>query len=491
MQALTNLDTSFLHIEDRKTPMHVGGVMLFSAPADSAMTFERFRRHVASRLQTARVFRQRLFMPPALLANPTWIEDPDFNLDNHLRCRVQIGELTHKALEGLSSLYFSVPLRLDQPLWQLLFVRTANPADGFAVLLKVHHCALDGVSAEAVITGLLDFTPEPRPMPKDTWQPEALPSTLSVIRSRWVDFKQTPTHTKVLLSSTAAVGTRLVKRTVSGQNRHLPRYFGAPRTPFNRSVSTERSYFGVQLSLSQIKAIKSSRQGLTVNDVVLAICAGATRRYLEACGDLPAESLVAMAPVSRRGQDEKGLAGNKVSSMLIKLATDIADPIERLSRIHTNAQKAKEYNRDVPVDSLMDLLPAIAPTVVLNAFSTLKLGRQLPPIFNMVITNVAGSPVPLYLDGAMMQSISGMAGITDGMALTFVIMSYRDNLSINITTTPEAVLKPARLAQYLQEAADELAVALIPALKSAKDTKAEKASQSVVVPIKKVQEKAA
>lgn len=478
MQALTNLDTSFLHLETEQTPLHVGGVLIFSAPSDEAMTFTRFRRHVIARLQTARVFRQRLYMPPALLDNPVWVEDAAFHIDHHLTRRMIHEPLSHKALETLCGTFFSKPLHRDRPLWEMIYVDTDKPAGGFAMLLKVHHSALDGVSAEAVITGLLDFTAMPRVLPADTWQPEALPTLTSVIRRRFGEIKHAPEQTKVLLKSTAALASRLVKSTLTLRYRHLPTFFLAPKTPFNRPVTAERRHLGVQLSLTLVKAIKNSQKGLTVNDVVLAICAGATRRYLKECGDLPKASLVAMAPVSRRAQDEKALAGNKVSAMLIKLATDVEHPVERLHRIHENAQLAKEYNRDIPIDSLMDLLPVAAPALTLSSFSALKMTRHLPPIFNMVITNVPGSPIPLYLDGAPLQSMSGMVGVYDGMALTFVVMSYLDQLSIGMTTTMEAVIKPELLAQYLQEAAIELASAVLPAGWDAASTACE------VIPLK-------
>jgi diacylglycerol O-acyltransferase len=466
MQTLTNLDASFLHLEKDSTPMHVGGVLLFAPPREGAMTFERFRRHVGNRLQTARVFRQRLYTPPGFLGNPVWIEDPEFRLDNHLRRRTVSHSLSLTALEGLTSGFFSRPLRRDQPLWELMYVHTPHPEDGFALLLKVHHCALDGVSAEAVITGLLDFTPEPRPMGVDGWQPEALPTLAATVRRRAGDLTDTARLRRrgvSLVKAAASVGGHWLQHNVGPRrDRGLPRYFAAPGTPFNRPVGTEREYFGVQLSLSKVKAVKNTQPGCTVNDVVLAVCAGAVRRYLAETGELPAAPLVAMAPVSRRSDPDKTLGGNQVSSMLIRLATDIEDPVQRLLHIHRNAEQAKRYNREVPVDALLDHLPSAAPGVALTAYSRLNLARRVPPMFNLVVTNVPGSPLPLYFDGAMLKSLGGMAGIYDGMALTLVVMSYLDQLSISITTTPEAVRKPTRLARYLEEALEELAAAVLP-----------------------------
>jgi WS/DGAT/MGAT family acyltransferase len=468
MQALSNLDASFLHLEKDNTPMHVGGILHFAQPADGSMTWERFRGHVAARLQTARVFRQRLYIPPALLDKPVWVEDPEFSLDHHVHRHTLIGPLTGAALESLGSKFFSGALRRDRPLWEMLFVQSQRPAQGFAILLKVHHCALDGVSAESVIIGLLDFCPEPRQLPPDSWQPEPLPKLAGVLRQRFQALRQAPAQARELLASTAQLAGVIARRTLSLRDAGMPHYFMAPHTPFNRPVSSERRYCSVQLSLTMIKAIKNTMPGYTVNDVVLAVCAGATRRYLEEGGDLPADSLVAMAPVSRRADGkDKTQAGNKVMAMLVRLATDIADPVGRLRQIHHYARRAKDYSHDVTVDALLDQLPVAAPALVLEAYSRLHLGRHVPPIFNMVITNVPGSPLPLYFDGAPLRSLSGMVCLYDGIALNFVVMSYLDQLSIGITSTREALRNPERLTGYLQEAVLELANVLLPEMREA------------------------
>lgn len=482
MQPLSNLDASFLHLEKTGTPMHVGGLLLFAAPRDGVMTFDRFRRHVGTRMQTARVFRQRLVMPAGPLLRPVWVEDPEFRLDNHLRRRPVNTPITRESLEAVCSAFFSKPLRRDQPLWELMFVHNMRPEDGFAVLLKVHHCALDGVSAEAVITGLLDFTPEPRPMSPDTWQPEPLPEladSLRAARDGLGDVRVLGKQGVSLARSAAVIGAHWLKHNVGpARDRDLPRYFAAPETPFNRPVTAERQFFGVQLSLTKIKAIKNTRPGCTVNDVVLAVCAGAVRRYLAAEGALPDASLIAMAPVSRRNGAEQAAGGNQVSSMLIRLATDIADPVARLERIHANAEQAKRYSREVPVDSLLDRLPPAGPGLALTAYSRLRLGNRIPPVFNFVVTNVPGSPLPLFLDGAMLRGIGGMVGVYDNMALNFVVMSYLDQLSICVTTTPDAVRMPMRLTHALEEALEELAQAVLPAPAAKSDAPVARATAS-------------
>jgi WS/DGAT/MGAT family acyltransferase len=465
MQALSNLDASFLHLENGDTPMHVGGILCFAPPADGAMSPERFRAHVAARLQTARVFRQRLFMPPAWLDAPVWVEDPAFCLDHHLHYYC-VDDLAQETLEALASRFFSTALHRDRPLWEIGFVHTDRGEDGFALLLKVHHSALDGVSAETVILGLLDFSPVPRTLPPDTWTPERLPRIAGLVRQRVNALRHARTEARELLADAAGIGRKLLRRTLSGRDAGLPHYFAAPHTPFNRPVTAARSYHSVELPLQRIKDIKNSQPGHTVNDVVLAVCAGALRRYLQDDGELPAAALVAMTPVSRRGRDEKdpAPAGNKVMSMLVGLATHLADPVERLHRIHHNAWRAKDYSRDITVDALLDQLPVAAPALALEAYSRLHLGRMAPPIFNTVITNVPSSPIPLYFDGAELRRLSGMVCLYDGVALTFVVMSYLGRVSIGITATEDSLRQPQRLMQYLEDALEELAAAVLPAV---------------------------
>lgn len=464
MQQLTNLDASFLHLENDHSPMHVGGVLIFDAPVHGRMTLERLRKHVSARLQTARVFRQRVVMPAWHLDAPWWVEDENFSLDNHLRHETVDAPLTNEGLQTLSAGFFSQPLRRDRPLWELLLVEPAStgrrraPHKGgaFALLIKVHHAALDGVSAEAVIAGLLDQSPVPRILPRDTWLPEPPPGQAALLLRQLKTVPGWQAQGRELLRSAQMLGQRFLQRTVSRDERSLPYYFTAPPTPFNTPITGERLYCTAELSLARIKQVKNRVSGLTVNDVVLAICAGAVRRYLEDEGATPVRSLVAMAPISKRNHDQKKSLGNKVSSMLIRLATDIDDPLQRLQQIHESARCAKDYSREMTMEALFDQLPHAATAHFLSRYAQGNVARRMPPMFNMVITNVPGSPVPLYLDGAMMRGFTGMAGVFDGMALTMVVLSYRDALSISITSTPDILRDPQRLTGYMEEALDEL-----------------------------------
>lgn len=469
MYRLTNLDASFLRLEKPGSPMNVGGTLIFDAPAGQAMTFERLKAHVGSRIGAARVFHERLLNPALSLENPSWVADQPVDLDAHLRQATVREPITPETLRAFSETFFAEVLPRDRPLWNMLYVEQAPVKRGvrplpnpgrFALLLKVHHAACDGVSAEALLTALLDQQPRTNrssatyePAQEATRPPGVTRSLRAAVRgAEW----------RELAGTAGTLGRRFVRRVLDPQERHLPHYFRAPQTPFNVPVGAERVFPCASLSLPTIKRIRRSVEGATVNDVVLTICGGALRRYLQETGGLPETSLVGMAPVSRRAAGQGHRQGNQVSSMLVALGTDIDDPLERLRYVGWQAGMAKAYNREMAMEGLLDALPAAGPALFLGAWSRLKLSRRTPPLFNVVITNVPGSPVPLYLDGAPLQQLTGMAGIYDGVGLVMVVTSYLDMLDIGISSTPAILSRPDRFVECLHESLAELAAAVPP-----------------------------
>lgn len=458
MQRLSNFDTAFLRMERPDAPMHVGGTLIFEAPADGPMTLARLQAHVASRLQTARVFRERLLMPATLLENPRWVADRPVDLDWHVTRTVVPGPLEDASLATVREKFFAELLPRDRPLWKVLLVEEKTPLSGrFALLVKVHHAAVDGVSAEAVLMGLLDPGVTPRRMPPDNWKPEQAPVPESRLASLRIATRGAPWRD--LLEQHRAMGRRILRRARDPQEKTLPYPFLAPRTRFNAAVGAHRVYATAQLPLSLLKQVRRAHEGSKLNDVVLAVCSGALRRYLGERGELPKRSLVAMAPISKRAHDQKQQQGNVVSSLFVTLATDVSDPLQRLSRITRCTQIAKGYNQDMPSEVLLDSLPSANPALFLTAWKRLGLARRAPPMFSVAITNVPGSPVPLYLDGARMRSIAGMAGIYDGFGLVLVVTSYADSLSISLTCTPELMPDPAHFVACLHGALHELVAA--------------------------------
>lgn len=456
MKQLSYLDASFLYLEAEHAPMHVGGTFVFENPKDAPMTFARFARHMEARLSTSPVFRRRLVEIPLDLDLPYWIEDPHFDIHEHLHVRhLSVGSAAE--LREASQDIFSYPLDREKPLWEVTYVDGLVEGGDFALIIKIHHCAIDGVSGEEVLVGILDFSEKPRAVPADTWEPEAFPAYSALVGKK---LQKTAAGSKMLWGlvrrSTAAANRSIRLRAVD-KREAPPRFFNSPSTPFNVQIERQRQLLQVDLSLKNIKAIKNTQPGTTVNDVALTVCSLALEALLDNVGALPKQSLVAMAPVSTRGTQRAGDApGNAVSAMLVSLDTHCEDPLIRLENIHANSRRGIAYNREVAAEQLLDLLPPMTSAVSTRAFSKLKLSQLLKPIFNVVITNVPGSPVPLYLDGAVMRSQSFHAPIVDYNGLTLTVTSYQDVLSIGVTTTPAIVPNSAQFVGLIRSAYEQL-----------------------------------
>lgn len=482
MRPLSNLDASFLHLETPHLPMNIGGTFIFHDPTDNPMTPARLRRHITRRMPLAPVFRERLIMPPLGLGTSCWVDDPDFDLSDHLRFRELDGPLTQARLQPLVQGFFARLLDRDRPLWEAMLVTEKNTPPGsprrFALILKVHHAACDGLSAKAIITSLLDG-PEPPALPADHWNPAPTPSRLRTWqRALTTDLPALPRRTLDLASQAvrSARASWQLRRQEPGMQPLF--YIDPPATPFNIPADAQRLQLHAELSLSRLKRIRDTQPGLTVNDVVLAVCGGALHGYLQARQQIPARELVAMAPVSRRVESRTGITGNQVSAMLVGLATGTSDPLERLRLVQQNAQRAKRFNQQVELERLLTGLPSLPTGLYLRAYAACRLANHLWPVFNLVITNIAGMPMPLNLDGAPLESTATFAPIYDGMGLTLVIMSYLDTTNIGITTTADALEEPERFLHCLHDALDELALAT-----GAEDTRPARRSAKKVVPL--------
>ncbi|MBV1919349.1 MAG: wax ester/triacylglycerol synthase family O-acyltransferase [Pseudomonadales bacterium] len=441
MKQLTHLDASFLNLETHHAPMHVGGTFIFQHPADKKMTFSQFREHIQSRLQTSPIFRRRLVEMPLDVDLPYWLEDPHFDVDEHLfRHRLTNGSL--EELQQQAEEFFSSPLDREKPLWEVTFVDGLKTGGDFAFIIKIHHCAIDGVSGEEVLVGLLDFSEKTKEMPADTWEPESFPEYSSLVGKKLLKTTGSLKRLWHLAKGAADTANRSVNLRVSEPGETPPLFFSSPETPFNVAVSGNRRLAHIHLPLHQIKEIKSSQKNITVNDVALTICSEALKQLLLNQGALPESSLVAMAPISTRekvtaSNSNDEAPGNDVSAMLVSLETNEENMLQRLGKIHVNSRKGKRYNRAVAAEQLLDNLPPMTSALVTKAITKFKASRLLKPIFNTIITNVPGSPVPLYLNGARLLSQSFNAPIYDYTGLTINVTSYVDVLTIGVTTTPE------------------------------------------------------
>ena len=468
MQQLSGLDASFLTLETENAPMHVGSVSIVSGKTPHGpLTFEAVRDLLAKRIELIPTLKRKLVSVPLGLGRPYWVDDDDFDLDQHLQ-KTQLPEPGgRKELRALVNYEFARRLDRDRPLWQVLYVEGVDQLEGFdpgsvALITRVHHAAIDGVSGAEILAALYDPTPEPH-IPEDAPPAEASekkPGRLDLLRATAGDF-----DTGVLSSTVAETVRGLAKSGAVwalGKVKPPPMPFSAPKTLFNRSISKERTWSGTRLRLDRFKAIRKAAE-CTINDAVLTVCSGALRAYLDERHALPEKSLVAMVPVSVRDDDEAGTAGNLVSAMLVSLATDVEAPVDRLEAIRRGAKTSKTYHQAVGARTLMEysrLVPFGIGGLATRLYTRTHLAERHRPIFNVVITNVPGPQVPLYLAGAKLLAHYGTAPIFDGVGLIMPVFSYDGTLAISANSCPEVLDDARRLTELVETSLVELEAAL-------------------------------
>lgn len=337
MQQLSGQDASFVYLETPHTPMHIGSVGIYD-PATAPGGFVRFKdilRFIESRLGSARSFRQRLVRVPFDLDHPYWIEDPEFDLEYHVRhiALPKPGDWRQLAIQ-VARLH-SRPLDLTKPLWEFTIIEGLDNVEGlppgcFALVAKVHHAAIDGMSGVEMSAAIhdIDANMTPRDV-KNDWRPENMPRVAELLTRSYFNSLVQPMRVMETIGRSlpgmAKLAATVGKGEVSLSNTRL-----APKTRFNAKVGGHRVFDAAAFPLKDIRAIKDAVPGATVNDVILAIIGGGLRNYLSDKGELPNDTLSAMAPISVRGEGEKAALGNLVSAMVVGLGTHIANPLERL-----------------------------------------------------------------------------------------------------------------------------------------------------------------
>lgn len=469
MKALGGLDATFLYLDGPTTPMHIGGLYLFAGQGQ--VDAARFREHISSRLGVARLFHQRLITTPLDLGRPVWV-DTDIDLDQHLSCISLPMARTRRDLFDLAARLFAQPLSMDRPLWHFTFIDQLDRVDGlpagtFGLLARVHHAAVDGMSGEEVLAALLDISPTPRTVAPAVWRAEPLPTPGQQLKAAWPQWQAAARNWRTLTRETMATGFEWLRQHLRDHEQALPLPFDAPVTPFNQTLSAQRVVSGAELDLARVKAIRHAIPGCTVNDVVLAVCSGALRRYLMRQQTMPdSRSLLAMVPMSvrERGPEEKDspTQGNQVAGMLVSLASTEADPLQRLLAIQRSALAAKRCCRAMQAEQLLEQLPTPALASTVRLYRRYHGGKRHRPWFNVTITNVPGPQIPLYFAGARLLNQFGFAPIFDQFGLVFVVMSYAGSIGIGITSCPEMLPAPDTLADDLQQALNELESACVP-----------------------------
>ena len=465
MRQLTSLDAQFLAMETPRTTGHVSGLAILdpSTAPGAKLDVQDMCRLIGERIHLVPPFRWRLASVPFGLDHPYWIEDPDFDLDFHIRETAVPPPGGDQQLAELTARICARPLDRAHPLWEIYVIHGLR--DGrVGILTKVHHAAVDGMSGAEIMGIVYDTEPQGRelpPAPPDGHVGEKEPSQIELLTRALIGLPRPLKSLAMLpatlprLDSVPVVGALPGALTVSRLATRVSRLgrgtidggvlertnVRAPRTRFNGKVSPHRRFAFASLPLDRIKAIKVAA-GVTVNDAVVAVCAGALRAWLDERGELPDEPLVSMVPVSVRSREQEGTFGNRVSTMFVPIPTNEADPATRLRRAHEILASAKERHRALPADLLADASQFIPPALVARAArvtSEVLASARLAPPLNLVISNVPGPRVPLYCGGARLEHNYPVSVITDGVGLNITCLSYLDGVDFGIVCDREMV----------------------------------------------------
>jgi len=479
MQQLSSLDAQFLNVENATTVGHVGSLILLdsSTAPNGELTLDRIREVLEPRLHLVPPLRQRLVGVPLGLGWPYWVDDPDFDIEFHLREIGLPGPGDDEQLGEQVARIHARPLDRTRPLWEMYLIHHLEGGRQ-ALYTKVHHAAIDGVTGAEILATIMDVTVEPRveEQPPEIWDPGKLPDSFSLVRRGLASMAAQPMEVMRTLPSTLPhladiPGASLVPgvqvlsdmadsvvRRVGAQGRGVQRRtLSTPHTPLNGRITAHRRFAYGSLPLEAIKQVKNA-YSMTVNDVVMALCTSALRRWLLDHDGLPESPIVVAVPVSVRSEDSKGETGNQVSVMLAEMPTHLADAEQRLAAVQVAMAEAKEHFEVVPATILQDLT-AVVPTALSGlaaraVFSMVTAGGYP---FNLFISNVPGPQVPLYIGGASVLGIYPASAITDLTgALNITLFSYNGSLDFGLIACRELVPDVGNLIGYLHDALDEL-----------------------------------
>jgi WS/DGAT/MGAT family acyltransferase len=470
MKQLTGLDATFLHLETSSQFGHIAGLSIFARPdIPDYQPYVAWRAQIEQRLHQLEPLRRRLAEVPFGLDHPFWIEDPDFDLDFHVRHAAVSEPGSDQELADLVAQLIGRPLDRRRPLW-LSYVIDGLSDERFATLTVVHHATVDGASGVELLTLMLEPDPGARPpLPSgDPWRPERAPTELEMLNRAAASLLRKPGRALLLAARTAReIGTATRNPVLTGAANQVRKSlrgplgsvlnFGRrrpderdtlmplpslrpPRVPFNAPITPHRSFVLGSASLDTIKQIKTSLD-VTVNDVVMAVCAGGLRTWLELHATLPDDPLVALVPVSIRTGNETDRWTNRVSMLTTTLPTNEKDPVKRVRLVHDAMAQSKELFGALPAERLTDFAEFPPPAVFARAMrlsARLGLGRRLIP-GNLVISNVPGPRRPLYAAGAQLLHYYPVSTVIEGQGLNITVQSYLDVLDFGIVGCRELV----------------------------------------------------
>ncbi|NLE78672.1 MAG: wax ester/triacylglycerol synthase family O-acyltransferase [Rhodococcus sp.] len=456
MQRLSGLDASFLYLETSSQLMHVCGLIeLDGSTIPGGYQFDKLKSELAARSATMPGFRRKLQDSRLNLDHPVWVEDADFDIDRHCHRIAVPAPGGRDELADLCGHLASQPMDRSRPLWEMWVIEGLENG-GVAVMSKMHHAGVDGVTGANMMSELCGLEPDsPRSDPANAPEGPGTANSLDIALGGLLAVASRPARLARLVPGSLAVLPEWIGRARRGEA--MPAPFTAPRTSFNGTITGHRNIAYTQLDLEKVKDVKNAF-GVKVNDVVLALCAGALRDYLHGRDELPDKSLVAMVPVSVHSKSDRP-GTNQVSGMFTGLATQIEDPVERLKTIGERNPIVKRHNEALGANLLQDWSQFAAPAVfgaAMRLYASLGLAERHPVVHNLVISNIPGPPVPLYFLGARITGMYPLGPAFHGAGLNISVMSLDGQLNVGLVGCRELVPELWDLADSFPLALDEL-----------------------------------
>lgn len=463
MERLCGIDASFLYMETPTIHMHTIKAAVMEPVAGNHYSFDKVKRTLAERLDLLPAFRRRVVEIPWRLHHPVWIEDPDFDLDRHVRWLSLPAAAGAEEIDAAVSEIASIPLDRNKPLWEISIL-DGLPNGRVVFVAKIHHTLADGLAAAQMLANVTDLRPggATERGARKPWSPEPMPSRSGLVKDALRDHLPSLRHFPGLIVRTAR-NLVAVARNRRGAAIVPPRpLLDTPRTPLNGTLTARRRFVSRTLSLEAIRTLRAAL-GVSVNDIFLSLVASSLRDYLARRGELPARPLLAEVPMALdRPGEERRLSGNRVSNLFTSLCTDEPDPLRRVRRIHEAMEATKRANEILGPDMYRQWSeytpPALFPPLV-RLYSRSRLANRLRPPINVIVSSVPGPRAPLHLSGGRLHSIYSVGPLIEGIALNVTAWSYVDQLNVGVLACPDLVERPEEIAEGIHAAVDELLVA--------------------------------
>src|SRR6187200_3619055 len=464
LEGLTSVDGSFLANETSSSHMHVGAILIFEGPPPR---YEDLVEHVRGRLSLVPRFRQKLAVPPIEAGRPLWVDDPSFNLSYHVRHTALPDPGDEGQLQRLAARVFSQQLDRSKPLWELWLVQGLE-RDRFAILTKTHHAMVDGISGVDIGTVLFDLERDAKPMElEDNWVPQPEPGTTELVARGIADAVAAPiqlAERAVDMVRNPETTARKVVEGLEGVGEIVSAFADpAPDVPLNEGIGPHRRYVWARSELATFKTIKDTFGG-TVNDVVLAVVTGALRKWLHG-RRVRTEGLElrALVPVSIRSEDERGDLGNRIALMRGPLPVYVEDPVRRLRVVSEQMEGLKRSKQALGAEVISRFNDFAPPTLLAQA-SRVNFSTRL---FNLIVTNVPGPQMPLYVLGRELEDVFPVAFLPENHCLAVAIMSYNGNVGFGLLADYDCMDDVEVVSNGINEALDELEAAAGKAVKAA------------------------